>query len=181
MQGKINLDRLIRTPTQIGERFTVKGFICSLISVVFIIMYKEIQEIEQKSRLKTQSSSRQSHKTSNADEKISVLYISACSHLSELVNSANLVSGGLQALINCQTYKSHHIFRQTLVPIAILCQTTDMFLKPPLPTFQNPLMRNEKAGSGESVSRRAPSVVSEATTTSYQGFYAIFSIQFELI
>lgn len=42
-------------------------------------------------------------------------------------------------------------------------------------------MRNEKAGSGESVSRRAPSVVSEATTTSYQGFYAIFSIQFDLI
>lgn len=116
MQGKINLDRLIRTPTQIGERFKVKGFSCSLISVVFIIMYEERDEIgffflsffpfcsdvdqfsqRQKNRLKTLT----------ADKNISVLYSSACSHLSELVNSANLVSGGLQALINCYRLTNH--------------------------------------------------------------------------
>lgn len=64
--------------------------------------------------------------------------------------------------------------------MAILCQNTDMFPTPPLPTFQNPVMRNErgmKVDSGE----RIPDAVSVATTKSYQGFYAIISIQFKLI
>lgn len=155
-------------------------FFCSCTALVS----SEVNRLSRRQKKKVKNSGflqcRQSHKTTNTDWNIPVLYGSACSHLSELVNSANLVSGGLQALIN-QTYKSHLFFRQTLVPIAILCQITDMFLKPPLPTFQNPLMRNEKADTEESISRRAPVVVSLSTAKFYQGFYAIFSIQFEFI